>query len=156
MKYSISIPAYSLDSLSAAMLFKFLAVKPMVELAMAERFKEMVLSNFGIAGADRPADWPPLSWRYALKVHRSIATLEVSGALKGAVKAGHDGDAGYCSVSKADCGYALAHQFGYAPRNLPARPYFPVDADGEVMPYTQSQVQEAAEMALSKALGGGL
>ena len=154
MKYSLTVPQSSLDALSASVLFKFLAVKPVVELAMAERFRKMVLANFGIAGADRPTDWPPLSWSYALKVGRSIATLEVSGALKGAVKAGHDGDAGFCSVSNADVPYAMGHQFGS--NRLPARPYFPVDADGEVMPYTQSQVQEAAERALFRALGGGL
>jgi len=112
-----------------------------VEHAMAVRFHELTLGNFGIAGVDRPIHWAPLSGAYARKVHRQIATLYVTGALKNAIKV----ERNVVSVSNDDVPYALAHQYGYAKGGLPARPYFPIRANGSCMPYTFSQLVEAAE-----------
>lgn len=119
---------------------------PAVESSMAERFKEMTLSNFGIAGADRPLDWPRLSPRYARKVGREIATLVVSGRLKGAIHTTEN----VVSVSNAQVPYATVHQEGG--KNMPARPYFPIRKDGTCMPYTLAQVKEAAQKELDKKL----
>ena len=119
-----------------------------VQDAMARRFHEMTLANFGIMGPDRPIDWAPLSWRYAQKVGRSIATLVVDGTLKGAVHC--EGNRVY--ISNAEVPYALIHQYGSKKHHMPPRPYFPIDQDGECMPYTYSQVMEAAINELNKQL----
>lgn len=125
------------------------ALRADLEKAMAHRFWEMTLSNFGIAGADRPRYWPPLSPAYAKKVGREVATLYVSGRLKGAVH--QEGNT--VSVSNADAPYALAHQFGSRKANLPARPYFPIKPNGDCMDFTYSQVVEAGQQELDKFLG---
>ncbi len=55
--------------------------QPHIQQAMGEMFKDIVMSNFGPTGIDRPAPWPPLSDRSAIgrayirKVGRSFATL---------------------------------------------------------------------------------
>ena len=115
-------------------------IREPVEIAMAKRFHDMVLANFGIAGVDRPTDWAKLSPAYAQKVKRQIATLQVSGALKSAVH--QDGNEVF--VMDSEVPYATVHQFGGG-NNIPARPYFPIDRDGECMPYTYSQICEAAQ-----------
>lgn len=120
-----------------------------VEESMAERFFEMTLANFGIAGADRPKPWVPLSPAYAKKVKRQIATLVVSGTLKNAV---HVTDKNRVEIENQDVPYAMAHQYGYATRNLPARPYFPIDDKGECMPYTFSQLVEAGQQKVDSLL----
>lgn len=117
-----------------------------VQDAMAQRFLEMTLSNFGIAGADRPIEWAPLSYAYSLKVGRKIATLYVTGALKGAI---HQND-NEVEVNDAEVPYATAHQYGND--RLPARPYFPLRTDGECLPYTFSQVVEAGQNKLDSIL----
>lgn len=122
------------------------SVTPAVESSMAERFKEMTLSNFGIAGADRPLDWPRLSPRYARKVGREIATLVVSGRLKGAIHT----EGNVVSVSNAQVPYAVIHQTGG--KNMPARPYFPIRKDGTCMPYTLSEVTASAQKELDSKL----
>lgn len=131
---------------------RFEAARPAALAAMGSRLHELVLANFGIAGVDRPADWAPLSPDYARKVGRQIATLHVSGALKDAVKVGgSEGDSITVSVSDSDVPYATVHQHGGG-NNIPARPYFPVDESGEVMPYTAGEVRAAGVAALKEAL----
>lgn len=127
-----------------------------VEESMAERFFEMTLANFGIAGADRPKPWAPLKEstienyrRRKPPVMRKIATLILSGALKNAV---HVTDKNRVEIENQDVPYAMAHQYGYAPRNLPARPYFPIDDKGECMPYTFSQLVEAGQQKVDSLL----
>jgi phage gpG-like protein len=95
-----------------------------VHKAMAEQFQQCTFDNFGASGSFRPHSWAALSLNYARRVKRSYATLFVSGKLKGAIKAKANSERGRVSVSKSDCEYALAHQFGNPKGNLPDRPYF--------------------------------
>lgn len=129
------------------------AVKSDAQLAMGEAVLDVVHANFGETGFDRPASWAPLSPKYAKKVGRTFATLEVTGEMKSAVKLDNsDPNHSSVSISKDDCPYALAHQFGYEANNLPARPYFPVDSAGNLMPATMSLVKIAAEEAVAKSV----
>jgi phage gpG-like protein len=125
--------------------------RPAVQSAMAEAYYDVVYGNIGEAGVDRPIFWPPLSKRYADKMSRSHATLFVNGQLLNAIKLDNSSDEqSTVSVSDQDCPYAVAHQYGYPPRNLPARPYFPFDPQtGETTAFTMALVQAAAEFALS-------
>jgi len=120
------------------------------QAAMAARYGEIVRSNFGESGLDRPSAWPPLSPSYAKEVGRTYATLFVSGALFSAVRV--DAQDARVSASNADAPYATAHQFGNPAGNLPARPYFPVAADGGPTEYTRGEVLAAAAAALGRAL----
>lgn len=121
-----------------------------MQAAMAAAYVDVVASNLGNSGVDRPFAWAPLSGAYAKKVGRAYATLYVTGALAQAVKVDNSlAQHSTVSVSDDDCPYALAHQFGYPPRNLPARPYFPFDPQtGETTPFTLDLVRQAAEAAL--------
>ncbi len=47
--------------------------------------------------------------------------------------------------------YAAAHQFGYDPRNLPARPFLPFDASGNLTPLGMKKVEMALRAALKPA-----
>lgn len=147
---------FSISSSEASAMGAFLEeavaqARPAVHAAMGQEFYEMVQGNFGIAGVDRPMAWAPLSHDYAKKVGREIATLDLSGALRSAIMiSGHEGDGVTVEVSNSSVPYATIHQTGG--RNMPKRPYFPIDDRGEVLPYTRSQVVEAASRALMKEL----
>ena len=125
------------------------AAAPQIEALMAGKLMEIVMANFGSDGLDRPISWAPLSTAYAKKVNRSYATLFVSGTLMNAVKL--DSANASVSVSKSDCIYALAHQYGFPPR-LPARPFFPIEDDGSVTQYTKDQIAEEAVRAIQRIL----
>jgi len=125
--------------------------RPAVNAAMGKRFYELVQGNFGIAGVDRPMHWAPLSPAYARKVGRTIATLDLTGNLRSAIMVGGtEGESVTVSVSDGMIPYASVHQTGGT--RMPQRPYFPIDDDGEVMPYTASEVVAAASKALGEEL----
>ena len=121
-----------------------------MQAAMAAAYVDVIAGNLGESGVDRPFAWAPLSPAYAKKVGRTHATLYVTGELARAVKVDDSlAQHSTVSVSDEDCPYAVAHQYGYPPRNLPARPYFPFDPQtGETTPFTLELVQQAAEAAL--------
>jgi phage gpG-like protein len=128
-------------------------VKSDAQLAMAEAFERVTLANFGATGIDRPMSWQPLSPAYARKVGRTYATLEVSGTLKAAIKVDNsDLDHSKVSVSNADVPYATAHHFGNERGNLPQRPYFPIDDNGNLTPFTEAEVVEAARRTIERGL----
>lgn len=120
------------------------------QVAMGMAFYEVTMSNIGDTGADRPAVWPPLSPAYAKKVGRIHATLEVTGALRNAVKMVDSPEESTVSISNNDCPYALVHQFGGS--KMPARPYFPVKLDGEPTEFSEAWVQAAAREAFREAV----
>lgn len=123
-----------------------------IQNSMCDIFYETVQANFGNYGLDRPIEWPPLSRKYAKKVGRAQATLRVTGRLAGAVKTEYGVEASSVSISKDDVPYAFAHQFGSDKQNIPARPYFPIDANGEITPRTKADVMKAAETQLNQEL----
>ena len=48
--------------------------------------------------------------------------------------------------------YARAQNFGYEPRGLPARPFFPIANDGTVQPTARKAIESAMKAAITKAL----
>lgn len=146
----------SLDQFQRWLMFKFERVRQPVQEAMAEKFFEITRLNFGQFGVDRPVEWAPLEEKYAKKVGRDYATLSITGKLEGAIQMESDPDKSRVFISKDDVPYALAHQYGYAPRGLPARPYFPIDAHGNLTPFTYGEVMAAARDAVERFIGSGV
>lgn len=124
---------------------------PSAQVAMGMAVYEIVMGNIGDMGADRPSVWPPLSPAYAKRVKRKHATLEVTGALRSAVKMTDTREASIVSISNADCPYALVHQYGGG-NNIPARPYFPINENGEVTPFTQAWARDAARQEFARMI----
>ncbi len=91
---------------------------------IVDEIAKITRSNFGPSGPMRPIPWAPYSKRYAKK-HPGPPTLIRSGVLLGSVRTFATSSAGYLTAQGSKP-YAFAHQYGYAPRNLPARPYVPV------------------------------
>lgn len=129
-------------------------IKVKVQAAMADAYYNITYNNIGEQSMFRPMTWAPLSPRYAALMGRSHATLFVNGALLNAIKVDNTSSVeSVVSVSDADCPYAVAHQFGYPPRNLPPRPYFPFDPmTGETTQHALEQVQQAAEATLANMI----
>lgn len=128
---------------------RFEEVKVPIQAAMAGRFREIVLQNFGETGTDRPVEWEALrSKRYAKKVGRDYATLYVSGKLMDSVKIDPYNQDG--AVVSTDCKYANTHQWGDESRNIAERPFFPITKEGNITPYAESQVIEAAQNEVSR------
>jgi phage gpG-like protein len=147
-----SIRQTSLNGLAPYLKSEIEPARQSAQNAMADIFHQITLSNFGMQGMDRPSEWADLSPAYAKKVHREAATLNVSGALHSAIKVAYAEDASTVSVSSDDIPYALAHQFGNPKGNLPARPYFPIDANGQVTQYTREQVLDIAKIQFAQEL----
>jgi phage gpG-like protein len=152
MNIEATIDEASLKSATDGVTRDFEKLQVPVQNAMAEKFFQIVRLNFGNFGIDRPIEWPPLSPAYAKKVGREHATLFVSGALEAAVKTDSSPESSRVYVSDSDVSYATSHQWGVPSRNLPARPFFPVDAQGDVTPFTFQEVQQSAQDEVARLL----
>lgn len=161
MNAELTISAESITALSESVAASIESIRPEVEAAMAVRYAEIVHSNFGEFGFDRPLAWAPLSAAYAKKVGRAHATLRVTSALESAVKVNTGGaDGASVSISNSDVPYATIHQFGSAVgvigriggHTMPARPYFPMDDQGNATPVTENEVRIAAVEAVERLL----
>ncbi len=122
--------------------------------AMAGEFRRCTLANFGPTGRYRPFEWEFLrSESYARKVKRPYATLFVDGNLKAAVRVEPTSGTGPARVVAKDSEvpYATVHQYGGG-NNIPARPYFPMSLDDEVVPEVADRVQASAERELARIL----
>jgi len=140
-------------------------------LARAAGDKRPLLEAMGLALAEsarrafhepalRPAPWP------------GRATLIKSGALWQSLRVGSVTEAS--AIVGTDRLYARYHQYGVGPirpkskkalfwkglrhpvggtKGIPARPFFPFDADGRVTPAAAERVRAAAQAWLTKALG---
>ena len=120
------------------------AVQEPVEGIMAKAFEDCTRANFGMVGFERPNDWPPLSPLYALKVGRTYATLEVTGAMKSQLRT----EGNVVKLTDDSVDYALHHEKG---KGVPVRSVFPMQG-GECMPLTLADVVRAAGMKLNQIL----
>lgn len=123
--------------------------------AMAETFLGITRNNFGVWGVDRPEEWPALTPKYSKRVDRTYATLYStgnwnSGFLFESIQ--WDGSNPDYGIVWSDCPYAATHQFGDMDRNIPARQFMPITADGELTPNSFSAVMDAAETAIAQKL----
>ena len=130
----------------------FDAVKVMCQAAMANRFATIVDRNFGFSGEARPETWPILSYDYAKKFHdgQRIPTLQLTDALRQSIQI--DDNSHDAAVVWTDCPYAADHQFGNPEKNLPARPFFPMDSAGFITPYAEAECLEACANELNRQL----
>ncbi len=119
-------------------------VQEPVQEIMAKAFEDCTRANFGMVGFERPNDWPPLNPIYAMKVGRTYATLEVTGAMKSQLRT----EGNVVKLTDDEVQYALRHEKG---RGVPVRSIFPMQG-GECMPRTLADVTAAAENELSKLL----
>lgn len=158
MKAELTITQASLDAMAVSLDKAIERARPAVLKAMSDRCYAIIMSNFGIAGPERPWAWEPLSYLYAQKVGRTFATLEVSGALRASVlQGGFEGPSTTISMENSSVPYVTAHHDGVPRGNrrhpgLPGRRVFPLDERGEVLDWTRSEVAEAARRALQEAL----
>ena len=157
MNFSINVTHSELNAMAGELTEHVKASRLFVHEAMARRCKEVVIGNFGIAGVDRPWSWQPLTPEYAKKVKRTIATLFVSGDMQEAVDIRVGVNRGQVYLSDDVIPYATAHHDGNPKGNrshpgLPARRVFPITGGGNVLPYTVSQVKEAAIKELERQL----
>lgn len=147
-----NIDEASLRNAETGIVKEFEKVRSGIEQAMAEKFFEIVRSNFGVAGVDRPTEWAPLTESYSRRMRRDYATLFVTGRLEQGVKMETLPDGSRVFISDSDVSYSLSQQYGSSKNNLPARPYFPIDAEGNVTPFTLDEVTEASNQELARLL----
>ena len=148
---TIDEPAF-LNSIMA----EFQKVKVPCQAAMANAFYEVVMKNFGSGdGEDRPISWIGLGKgvpgsKYAKKVGREVATLELDGELAASVWPVGEMEE-YATVSTTNQ-YASAHQWGEG--NQPPRPFFPITGpEGEtVTQFTTQKCVDACEAELVRSL----
>lgn len=108
------------------------------------KLKYLTVQNFGYAGTDRPSQWSLLSPRYAKRVKRSVATLELSGELLRSLRVSPpDGNS---ITVYTDNEYAEVHQKGS--RHIPARPFFPINSDGSATARTQRILETTAALEM--------
>src|ERR1039457_1607949 len=87
MTFSATISPESIASFSAAVKSRLEATRQPVQAAMAEQYFQVVQSNFGETGMDRPWEFQPLSDRsavgraYIMRVGRTYATLYDTGKM---------------------------------------------------------------------------
>ena len=126
-------------------------VKQTWQAAAANRFATIVHRNFGQTGEDRPTQWPSLSKDYANEFHGGsrIPTLFLTGELQQSVQI-QDTNIEYSEVFTEN-EYAEAHQWGEG--NLPARPFFPMNEEGELTTYSEWEVLRAGQEAVDKLVG---
>jgi phage gpG-like protein len=117
--------------------------------AMAARFKFMCMQNLGATGIDRPSQWDLLSPKYAKRVGRDYATLELTGQLMQSIRMQTHDDFSEVFVEPDDCPYAARHQFG--DDKMPARPFFPMTEAG-LTPMAEAEVLAAATDMLEQSL----
>lgn len=160
MTCSLNIEPGSLEAMEGAVKAAFEAVKQPVQAAMAEQYLQVVQSNFGATGFDRPWEWDPLSDRsvrgrsYIQKVGRTYATLFETGALFSTALHSDSANPEAATVSMTDSAeapYATRHHYGDPSTNLPARRVFPMNADGTCTETTTGLVLDAAKQVIKEA-----
>ena len=127
-------------------------------LATAQEFQRETKANFG-GGNDTYKDkrWPSYSRAYTKKKGKSQPDLKVTGALMNSIKIGSPRSNWIEVYTKHP--YAAAQGFGYRPRNLPARQFFPVQMVGSSYSRPTYNSQRDMTIVISKMmtlLSGGV
>jgi phage gpG-like protein len=97
--------------------------------------------NFGESGMARPETWQILSPKYAreFKKGNRTPTLMLKGDLIRGFKTTFDSNS--ASLTN-DVAYADEHQFGVGYKNLPARPFYPINEDGSLTDFAENRQLE--------------
>ncbi len=112
------------------------------------KLKFLTVQNFGYTGSNRPSQWAPLSEKYAKRVKRSVATMDLTGKLMRSLRVSAP-DGNSITVS-SDTPYDEAQQNGNS--RLPARPFFPINHDGSATPYAQRVLETTAKLAIQEQM----
>ena len=90
---------------------------------------DVTVLNFGETGIARPKKWKDLNEKYAKEKHEGNRTPTL--ILKGDLKEGFEVEfnSEFATLTN-NVPYATEHQFGEPYKNLPARPFYPVDENG--------------------------
>lgn len=131
------------DTLSPDLRRKLAAVqnrKPILE-RMGQAVKSLAIRAFTDSGL-RPSTWAPRK----KEPKEGHLLLQDSTLLRKSIRVISASDTQV--VIGSDRPYAAAHQLGYEPRNLPARPYLPFNADGSLTPTGAKNVAAALAAAL--------
>ena len=159
MDYSLTINQQDLAIVAGDIADRLESVRSRIQMAMGEQFKDIVVSNFGPVGIDRPYPWAPLSdWsaigrKYIQKVGRPYATLHETGKLLSKLTLTNELEASRVSLTDdAECPYATRHHWGDTAHHLPMRRVFPIKIDGSITDYTHDAVMHAAVQELQEAL----
>jgi phage gpG-like protein len=127
------------------------AARGRLNRVIADKLAEITRSNFGPAGTMRPIPWAPYSKRYGRK-HPGAPTLVKTGVLASSIKSSATPQYGIVTA-EGQRQYAAAHQFGYPPNRLPARPFFPARVSGvgwECYEPAQREVERAVQAEVAK------
>lgn len=122
---------------------------------MAKEFWNIARGNFGVNKANRPTPWPPLAPSYIKKLKAKsfgtplVPTLLRSGSLLNSIRMTADQ---HSATVWTDNPHAATHQFGDSSRNIPARPFFPVDSNGNLTQYADTMLFLAAATELNRAM----
>lgn len=121
--------------------------------AIGYQFWRISRENLGARGVARPHEWAELSKKYIQWLKRKfpqgpfIPTLLRTGTLLNSIMLRVDNNVAEVFT---DCAYAGVHQFGY--KDIPERPYFPITRDGELTPYAERKMREAANAEMATIL----
>jgi phage gpG-like protein len=111
--------------------------------AMGTTFMSLAMGTFNSVGASyRPKPWAP-------KKDGTPSNLILHGILS---KSFHLEVSSTGAKVSNPMIYAAAHQFGYPPRNLPARPFFPV-LDRGLTRAAEEKIAAAAQRAILREAG---
>jgi len=102
--------------------------------------QDITMLNFGETGIARPEEWQELSERYAREKKNNNRTpnLILKGNLIHSFQ--HSVNENKATLTNS-APYADEHQFGAKYKNLPARPYYPVDQSGEnLTPFAEERL----------------
>ena len=112
---------------------------------LISEIQNIAQANFGETGVARPIEWPNLKNKYAINFHDGdqTPTLILSGEMiNGFVRQIGTDSATLTNVAE----YASEQQEGNPSKKLPARPYFPVAANGDLTPYAIERLQEILDL----------
>jgi len=138
------LPPGSLQRIARAN-FENNALKYQMLRAMGAKLFEMTNANFGASGKSRPNTWPSLKSKYAKRVKRTYATLDLTGRMYQNNRMTIHADSVTCSWLEP---YALFHQTGTS--KMPRRGFVPMDESGTLTPFAQRKIIEAASRVVER------
>jgi phage gpG-like protein len=108
--------------------------------------------NFGESGIARPEMWPLLSPNYAHEKKKGNRTPNL--ILKGDLLRGFRTQVnGNSAILTNDSHYADEHQFGVNYKNLPSRPFYPINEDGSLTQFAVERQEQIVREWFQSAAG---
>lgn len=114
----------------------------------ANHLEAVTVNAFKTETAPYGSKWAPLQESTKKKKKkRKNQILRETGTLYSTVAARATADGAVVGTNQVVGSYSLGaiHQFGAPRRNIPARPFLPMDAQGQALPQLQAELQELTE-----------